>query len=262
MGWGDELAPYFDTKKINVVNRAIGGRSSRTYISEGHWAETLKLVKRGDVILIQFGHNDPGPLDDKDRARGSINGIGSESKEVDNPVRHVHETVYTFGHYLDQYIKDARAHGATPLLCSLVPRKIWHDGKTERQTDTYRGWTREIAERDHVGYIDLNEITAEKYDALGEAAVEPLFGDPQTHTTVAGAIMNAESVVAGLKALPNDPVARYFSAKGKAIKPFACQIITSPSHPQHMLWQNAAPSEFGNSLGAEEVDRLPSGSNS
>jgi len=220
MGWGDELAPYFNTSKINVVNRAIGGRSSRTYISEGHWAETLKLVKPGDVILIQFGHNDSGPLDDPDRARGSINGTDTESKEVDNPVRHVHETVYTFGHYLDQYIKDARAHGATPILCSLVPRKIWHDGKTERQTSTYRGWTREIAERDHVGYIDLNEITAEKYDALGEAAVEPLFGDPHTHTTVAGAVMNAESIVSGLKALPNDPVVRDFSAKGKAIKPF------------------------------------------
>jgi unsaturated rhamnogalacturonyl hydrolase len=221
MGWGDELAPFFDTSKINVVNRAIGGRSSRTYISEGHWAETLKLVKPGDVILIQFGHNDSGPLDDADRARGSINGTGPESKEVNNPVRHVHETVYTFGHYLDQYIKDAHAHGATPILCSLVPRKIWKDGHIERQTSTYRGWTREIAERDHVGYIDLNEITAEKYDALGEVAVEALFGDPHTHTTATGAVMNAESVVQGLKALPKDPVAADFSARGQALRPFA-----------------------------------------
>ena len=221
MGWGDEIAQYFDTLKINVVNRAIGGRSSRTYISEGHWAETLKLVKPGDVILIQFGHNDSGPLDDADRARGSINGTGAESKEIDNPVRHVHEAVYTFGHYLDQYIKDARAHGAIPILCSLVPRKIWVEGHIERQTSTYRGWTQEIAKRDHTGYIDLNEITAEKYDALGEAAVEPLFGDPHTHTTVAGAVMNAESVVSGLKALPKDPVAADFSAKGKVIKLFS-----------------------------------------
>jgi len=223
MGWGDEIAPYFDTSKINVVNRAIGGRSSRTYISEGHWAETLKLVKPGDVILIQFGHNDSGPTDDIDRARGSLNGIGPESKEIDNPVRHVHETVYTFGHYLDQYIKDARAHGAIPILCSLVPRKIWKDGHIERQTSTYRGWTQEVAAHDRVGYIDLNEITAEKYDALGEAAVEPLFGDPHTHTTAAGAIMNAESVIAGLKALPKDPLAHDFSAKGKAVQPFAAK---------------------------------------
>jgi hypothetical protein len=66
----------------------------------------------------------------------------------------------------------------------------------------------------------LNEITARKYDALGEAAVEPLFGDPHTHTTAAGAIMNAESVVAGLKALSKNPLARDFSAKGEAIMPY------------------------------------------
>jgi len=65
----------------------------------------------------------------------------------------------------------------------------------------------------------LNEVTARKYDALGEAAVEPLFGDPHTHTTLAGAVINAESVVEGLKALPNDPVKKDFSAAGKALKP-------------------------------------------
>jgi len=217
MGWGDELAPYFDTSKVNIVNRAIGGRSSRTYISEGHWAETLKLVKPGDVILIQFGHNDSGPLDDKDRARGSINGVGDEAKEVDNPVRHVHETVYSFGHYMDQYVKEARAKGAIPILCTLIPRKTWKDGHIERQTSTYRGWTMAIAERDHVELIDLNEIIARQYDAMGEAAVEPLFGDPHTHTTAAGATMNAEAVVSGLKALKHDPVAKDLSDKGKAV---------------------------------------------
>ena len=220
MGWGDEIAPYFDTDKINVVNRAIGGRSSRTYITEGHWGETLKLVKPGDVVLIQFGHNDSGPLDDPARARASLPGTGAATREIENPVQKRHETVHTFGWYLDQYVKDVRAKGATPILCSLVPRKTWKDGKIERQTASYRGWTKTIAEKEHVGYIDLNEITAQKYDALGEAAVEPLFGDPHTHTTAAGATMNAESVVAGLKALPNDPVAQYFSAKANAVAAF------------------------------------------
>ena len=48
------LADFFDTTKINVDNRALGGRSSRTYITEGHWEETLALVKPGDIILLQF----------------------------------------------------------------------------------------------------------------------------------------------------------------------------------------------------------------
>jgi unsaturated rhamnogalacturonyl hydrolase len=220
MGWGEPFVDYFDTSKINVVNRAIGGRSSRTYITEGHWAQTLALIKPGDVVLFQFGHNDSGPLDDTARARGTINGVGDDSKEIDNPITKQGEVVHTFGWYMKQYVEETRAKGATPIICSLVPRKTWKDSKIVRGDDTYGGWAREVAEKEHIGFIDLNEITARKYDARGEAAVEPLFGDPHTHTTLAGAIINAESVVAGLKALPKDPVAKDFSAKGKAIKPY------------------------------------------
>lgn len=85
-GWGEPLVELFDTTKINVDNRAIGGRSSRSYIMENQWAETLALVKRGDVILFQWGHNDDGPLDDTARARGTIHGTGNESKEIENPI--------------------------------------------------------------------------------------------------------------------------------------------------------------------------------
>ena len=217
MGWGEPFVEYFDPAKVNVVNRAIGGRSSRTYITEGHWEKTLALMKRGDVVLLQFGHNDSGSFDDPARARGSIPGVGDETREIENPILKKHETVHSFGWYMSKYIADTRAKGATPIVCSLVPRKTWKDGKIVRNGKDYAGWAQQVAAREHVGYIDLNEITARKYDALGEAAVEPLFGDPHTHTTLAGAVMNAESVVAGLKALKRDPVKKDFSAKGAAI---------------------------------------------
>jgi rhamnogalacturonan acetylesterase len=246
-GWGAPIADLFDPTKINVVNRAIGGLSSHTYISAGHWDSTLEMVKPGDFVVIQFGHNDGGlnlpgatPVPDQGLApsampstpptgaaphgpngRGSLPGIGEETMEVENPRTHVTETVHTFGWYLRKYVADTRAKGATPILCSLVPRKIWVDGKVRRNTSTYRGWTQQVAEQAKVAFVDLNEIIAERYDAMGEAAVDPLFGDPHTHTTLAGAQLNAECVVAGLKALPHDPLAVYFSAKGKAIKPFA-----------------------------------------
>ncbi len=219
MGWGEPIVGYFDTTKINVVNRAIGGRSSRTYIAEGHWAETLKLMKPGDVVLFQFGHNDGGVPDEPTRARASLPGVGAETMEIENPILKKHETVHTFGWYMTEYVEDARAKGVTPILCSLVPRKTWQNGKIVRGAASYGGWTRDVAAKEHAGFIDLNEITARKYDALGEAAVEPLFGDPHTHTTLAGAVINAESVVEGLKALPDDPVAKDFSAAGKALKP-------------------------------------------
>src|SRR3954469_9334249 len=130
-GWGDILAGYFDPAKINVVNWALGGRSSRTFITEGHWDDLLRLLKRGDFVLIQFGHNDGGSLNDSSRARGSIKGIGNESEEIDNLLTKKHEIVHTYGWYMRKYIQDSRAKGATPIVCSLIPRKIWKDGKIQ-----------------------------------------------------------------------------------------------------------------------------------
>jgi lysophospholipase L1-like esterase len=219
-GWGEPLVDFFDTSMINVDNRAIGGRSSRSYIMENQWEETLGFVKPGDIILFQWGHNDDGPLDDSARARGTIRGTGGETKEIDNPILKVHETVHTYGWYLRKYIADTKAKGAIPIICSPIPRKIWSDGKTVRNASNYGGWARQVAEQEHVAFIDLNEIIARKYDALGQEKVEPLFADPHTHTSRAGAELNAECVVAGLKTLPHDPAAAYFSAKGKAVKPY------------------------------------------
>jgi lysophospholipase L1-like esterase len=245
-GWGAPIADLFDPGKINVVNRAIGGLSSHTYISQGHWDSTLELIKPGDFVLIQFGHNDGGvnlpgvpPVPDQgllpgqappptppgatprpQTGRGSLPGIGEETLDVTNPVTHQTETVHTFGWYMRKYIADTRAKGATPILCSLVPRKLWLDGHVIRNTSTYCGWTQKVAEQEHVGFVDLNEIIARRYDALGSAAVDPLFGDPHTHTTMAGAVLNAECVVAGLRALSNHPLDQYLSDKGRAIQPY------------------------------------------
>lgn len=218
-GWGEPFVDYFDSSRINVVNRAIGGRSSRTYITEGHWADTLALMKPGDIVLFQFGHNDSGPLDDTARARGTLPGAGDDSREIENPILKVHETVHSYGWYMRKYVADSLAKGATPIICSPIPRKIWKDGKVVRNSENYGGWARQVAEQEHVAFIDLDEIIAKRYDALGEANVEPLFADPHTHTSRAGAELNAECVVAGLKALPKDPVAQYFSEKGKQVKP-------------------------------------------
>ncbi len=218
-GWGEPLVTFFDPGKVNVVNRAIGGRSSKSYISEGEWEETLKYIKAGDVVLFQWGHNDGGKPDEPTRTRASLPGIGEESVEIDNLILKKHETVHTYGWYLRKYVEDTKAKGATPIICSLIPRKIWKDGKIVRNGKDYAGWAQQVAEQEKVGFIDLNNIIADKYDALGEAAVEPLFADPHTHTSAAGAEINAEAVVIGLKRLKKDPVSADFSAKGQAVLP-------------------------------------------
>src|SRR6185503_7303801 len=77
-GWGDPFVGYFDPAKINVLNRARAGRSSRTFFAEGLWEKVLQEMKPGDFVLIEFGHNDGGPLD-TGRARGSLFGTGEET---------------------------------------------------------------------------------------------------------------------------------------------------------------------------------------
>jgi lysophospholipase L1-like esterase len=218
-GWGDLIGVYFDLNKINVVNWALGGRSSRTFISEGHWQQVVNTLKRGDFVMIQFGHNDGGPINDASRARGSINGIGDESQEIDNMLTHQHETVHTYGWYIRKYITDTRAKGATPIICTMIPRKIWQDGKIARNKADYAGWAEQVAEQEHAPFIDLNEIIAERYEAMGPDKVNPLFGDEHTHTTMAGAEINAEAVIAGLKGLRNDPLAPYLSDRAARVRP-------------------------------------------
>jgi lysophospholipase L1-like esterase len=179
----------------------------------------LPMLKPGDFVIVQMGHNDSGPLDDTSRARGTLPGVGDESKEIYNPITQMHEVVHTYGWYIRKYVTDARARGAIPIVCSPIPRKNWKDGKVVRNADNYGGWARQVAEQEKVAFVDLNEIIARRYDAMGEAQVEPLFADPHTHTSRAGAELNAECVVAGLKALPGNPLGPYFSAKGKAVQP-------------------------------------------
>ena len=115
-GWGSFMAQYFDTTKIKVQNDAIGGRSSRTFITEGRWDKILANLKKGDYVIMQFGHNDSGPLDDTARARGTIKGIGEESKEVYNPIMKKQEIVHTYGWYMRKYIRDAKAKGALSII--------------------------------------------------------------------------------------------------------------------------------------------------
>jgi hypothetical protein len=121
----------------------------------------------------------------------------------------------TFGWYLRKFIADTRARGATPIVCSLVPRKIWRDGKIVRNSEDYAGWAADVAKSEKSLFVDLNEIIARKYDELGPEKVEPLFADERTHTSLAGAELNAACVIAGLKALKENPMAIYFSAKAK-----------------------------------------------
>ncbi|CCH01533.1 GDSL family lipase [Fibrella aestuarina BUZ 2] len=216
-GWGSVIHTHFDTTRLAIENRAIGGRSSRTFLTEGRWDAILQTLKPGDFVLMQFGHNDGGAINDTTRARGSIRGTGDETEAIDNLLTKKHEIVHSYGWYMRKYINDTKAKGATPIVCSLVPRNVWKDGRVERGSASYGRWAAESAQSAGAYFIDLNEIIARKYEAgYDEAKLKAdFFPADHTHTNRAGAELNAAAVIEGLRQLPACSLNRYVVAQGK-----------------------------------------------
>lgn len=207
-GWGSFMNVFLNTDKIEIQNHAKGGRSSRTFLTEGRWDSIMKTIKKGDYVLMQFGHNDGGELADTLRARGTIKGIGEESKDIYNPIRKVNETVYTYGYYMRKYANEAKDKGAVPIIVSPVPRnKFDEKGKIEK--DQYGIWAQQVARQTGAYFIDLNEMVIEKYRKMGPEKVKAFFPKDHTHTNEAGAVLNAELVVKGIKQLKNCELKNY-----------------------------------------------------
>lgn len=208
-GWGSFIADYFDTSRLSIRNLAIGGRSSRTFITEGRWDKIIATLKNGDYVIMQFGHNDGGALDDTARARGTIKGIGEESKEIFNPITKKHEVVYTYGYYMRKYIKETKEKGAVAIVCSPVPRNDWKDGKVNRSEGSYGTWALQTAKAEGAYFVDLNNIISQRYEAMDAEAVKAFFPVDHTHTNLAGAKLNAEIVMAELKKVKPTGLSKY-----------------------------------------------------
>jgi len=215
-GWGSLVAHHFDPERISIINRAIGGRSSRTFMTEGRWDDVMKEIQPGDFVMMQFGHNDGGGLTGE-RGRGSLKGNGEETQTITNDAGAV-ETVHTYGWYLRQYIAGAKAKGATPIVVSQIPRNIWKDSKVGREANGYGKFAREAAEQGGAAFLDLNELVAARYEKIGEATVREMFfrPDDHTHTTLAGAKLNAALVAEGIRGLPAVGLSEYLLPTGAA----------------------------------------------
>ncbi|RNL52178.1 rhamnogalacturonan acetylesterase [Pedobacter jejuensis] len=209
-GWGSFLESFFDKDKISVENDALGGTSSRTFQTNGLWAAVLAKVKKGDFVMMQFGHNDSSPLDDTARARGTIKGIGMESKEIYNPIKKKQEIVYTYGWYMKKFISDIKAKGAIAIVCSSIPRNPVNNEKIVLVTDSYAEWAGQIAKDEKVDFIPLNQLIKDKYAASSVEQVKSYFTEKDhTHTNEEGAKLNASFVVEGLKAVKTNKLNRY-----------------------------------------------------
>jgi lysophospholipase L1-like esterase len=207
-GWGSEIGAFFNPAKIHIYNEGRGGRSSRGYIEEGAWAKILEDLRPGDFVIVQFGHNDTAnSANYPDRA--TITSGGDESLQIG--VGEKRKIIRSYGAYLRQYAADVKTKGATLVICSPVPRNQWADGKIKRGFDGYAPWAAEAAKATGTPFVDLNTLAADRYDALGQEKTRAYFNDVQ-HTNQAGARVNAECVVQGLKRLADLPLAKALTA--------------------------------------------------
>ena len=219
-GWGTPLPQFFDTTKIHIDNHAKGGRSSRTFLSEGLWEEVRKQIKPGDFVMMQFGHNDASPINEDPpvtkatRARGTIRSNGNETVEIVNVLTGKPETVHSYGWYLRKMSDDAKAAGANVVIVSPIPKRGFIGGKARRDGGGYAGLAKEVAAQSGASFLDLSSIIADKHDAMGEEPAKALFND-NVHTTPAGAEFNAGCVVEGLRALKDCEIKVYLLPEGE-----------------------------------------------
>lgn len=209
-GWGYFEHAYFDENKITVENHALGGTSSRTFYRQ-LWPDVLKGIRKGDWVIIELGHNDNGPYD-SGRARASIPGIGKDSLQVTIKETGVQETVYTYGEYMRRFIKEVKAKGAHSILLSLTPRNAWEDKDSTiitRVNKTFGLWAKQVADKQRVPFIDLNDISARKFERFGKEKVKYMFYLDRIHTSTFGARVNAESAAEGIRACKGLKLADY-----------------------------------------------------
>ncbi|NWK97682.1 G-D-S-L family lipolytic protein [Sphingobium lactosutens] len=193
-GWGQMLQCGLSSD-VRVSNHAMGGRSTRTFLSEGRWERLLGEVTPGDTVLIQFGHND--------QARNKPERWAPAQTDYRNN--------------LMRFIWDVRTAGGTPVLVTPVARRSFGpDGKAKADYPDYSGVMRQLSADLHVPLIDLESLSRAWLDKAGADAAKAyyLHYTPQdgiaafpkgiadnTHFSEVGARNVANLVAGGLKAL-------------------------------------------------------------
>lgn len=157
-GWGMYIQNYFDKNRLQVINLALSGRSTKTFIKQGHWAAALK--EKPEYVLIQFGHND--------------------SHAPNRP--EATDAATTYRQYLRQYIDESRAIGAHPILITPMCRRNFKNGKVVNALLPYARAMKAVAKEEKVPLVDLNSSSVELCDRLGQKGSEALADSPTDHT--------------------------------------------------------------------------------
>lgn len=198
-GWGQVLQKYINPNVFTIVNRAIGGRSSRSFIEEGRWTSVKNEMVAGDFVFVQFGHND---------------------RDFSKAERYTPPADYY--NYIKQYVNEARAKGAIPVLVTPMVLNAWRNGAlrnvfTESGAE-YVQRMKQVASELNVPLIDLNQKSWDFVNTIGvdyatrfvyntylagEYPNYPSGLTDYTHFQEMGALKMADFVVEGIQALNN-----------------------------------------------------------
>ena len=205
-GWGSFFGEYL-SDAVEVKNQAVSGLSSRTFFNS-RWASIRDNIRKGDFVLIQFGHNDLSPIN-SGRARGTMDGVSDEPKTFVMEKDGSPEQVYTYGHYLRMMIRQARMRGGIPIIVSPTPQNSWTgDRQIARFTDTFNAWGAQVAREEGIPFVDLNVLCADEYEKIGRTTAQKEYFADAVHTFEPGARLYCRTLADALKS-QNTPLAKY-----------------------------------------------------
>lgn len=191
--WG-QMLPFWFTEQVSVENLAMSGLRTTSFIQQNRLEKIKKELRKGDYVLVEFGHND-----EKDRHSGS-------------------GAWYNFTTNLKTFIDDLRPLGARIILVTPTERRNFQDGKAQPTHGDYPAAIRTVAEREHLPLIDLTEATTTLFNTMGEEGSKhllvhyPMGSFPgqqtelkdNTHANAFGAFEISKLVVEGMKQLNTD----------------------------------------------------------
>lgn len=198
-GWA-QMLPQFFNKDVVIDNRAVNGRSTRSFIDEKRWDEVYNKLKKGDYVFIQFGHND---------------------QKINDPKRYTNpHTAYRKN--LIRFVTETREKGAIPILFTSIVRRKYNDQGTFMDTHgVYPMEVRLVSKEYKVLLIDLQYLSEQLEESYGlekskelhlhykagEIEYYPDGKEDDTHLSVKGATEIAKIVMIQLKQL-NIPLSK------------------------------------------------------
>ena len=150
-GWGEVLQPCFDSAAVRIANRAMNGRSTRSFVAEGRWKAIIDSLRAGDYVFIQFGHNDEKV------------GTANYSSPDD------------YHRNLVRFVDDVRSRGGHPVLFTPVVRRRFDGARLVDTHGAYPDAARAAATEAKVPLVDMTRVSAALVEPMGPDSSRALW---------------------------------------------------------------------------------------